>query len=419
LTGKKVALAETAEKLFLSWDPQKKVETLAFQPRFVGPARDLALVVVTPTVPAVEELPTDFFHELAVFTTLSERTWPHSLLKDPPRDDDPARRPPPARVLGAGTIGTLKHQTVTAEKIDELYAWLRENNFNFAGAEETFKSYLDKKWCFTFCKVDPAKLPKDGAVLVGDIRPLRFTFACEQFECPMRIARPSVRDYLDVEFYVQAPYKIDLPGDLSYQYQWVGMLLNSRGAYPRETFGDRQLPGQADDWLKAIDKEIPALKRKGQELGFGFTNKTRPQPNKLGRSATTLQWARRLTAADIKVLRGETPYGETVPDPDQGFSVADYKNDPLRKEAVFKVIQRRQEKLARERPGGYLVRSAPETDVAKLKVLLPYLREGEFVTKLHKIFTRDELNEDLLLGPAKLGAAEDASEYTERLPIAP
>jgi hypothetical protein len=218
-------------------------------------------------------------------------------------------------------------------------------------------------------------------------------------------------------FYIQAPYKIDLPGEQSYQYQWVPMLLNSQGAYPKEAFGG-ELPGQASNWLKAIKDDAPALVRKGQELGFGFTNNTRPQANKLGRSASTLEWARRLTADDLKVLKGEAPFGEVVPDPDEGFTEADLK-EALRKEAIFKVIQRRQERYAKERTGGYLVRTAAAADIKNLNVLLPYLQEGQFVTKLHKVFTREEMKEDLVLTAAKVGDIEDTSEYTERLPASP
>lgn len=409
---------ESAERIFLSYDPEKKIETLAIQPRFEGSARDFAMIVVTPSLPRVDELPRDFFHELALFTTLQRRTWPESKLKDPPRDEDALKRPAPARVLDEGTVGTLKHQSVTADKVDDLYAWLRENRYQVAGAEEDLKGYVDKKWCFTFLKIDPAQLPKGDGTLIGEVRPIRLTFATEQFIYPLRINRVSAGDHLEVVFTIQAPYKVDLPGALSYQYQWVPMLLNSRGAFPKGTFGDSDLPGTADDWLKAIEKETPALLRRGQDLGFGFTNKTRPQPNRLGRSASTLEWARRLSAADIRLLKGQAAYGETVPDPDEGFTVADLK-DPARDAAIAKVIAQRKLKLAKERPGGYLVRTAPPADVKNLKVLLPHLQEGHFVTRVRKVFSRDEMKEDVVLEPAKLGQAKDTSEYTELLPASP
>ena len=88
-------------------------------------------------------------------------------------------------------------------------------------------------------------------------------------------------------------------------------------------------------------------------------------------------------------------------------------------EAVFKVIQMRLDKSHKEHPGGYLVREAPEADVKALKVLAGHLKEGQFVTKFRKTFTRGEMDDDLEIVPAKLGQAEDHSEYDEVLPTSP
>src|SRR5262249_14822324 len=67
----------------------------------------------------------------------------------------------------------------------------------------------------------------------------------------------------------------------------------------------------------------------------------------------------------------------------------------------------------------YLVREAPEKDVQGLKILSGHLKEKQFVTKIRKTFTKGEMDDDLLLVPAKLGAAEDHSEYDEILPTSP
>ena len=144
----------------------------------------------------------------------------------------------------------------------------------------------------------------------------------------------------------------------------------------------------------------------------------RPQPNKQGRIATTLEWAKHLTAADIKVLRGNAPYTEKLPDVDEGFTQADVQ-DPKKAEAAFKVIQARLDKSRKERPGGYLVREAPAEDLKGLKILAGHLKEGQFLTKIRKTFTKGEMDQDLLIVPAKLGQAEDRSEYEEVLPTSP
>jgi len=61
-------------------------------------------------------------------------------------------------------------------------------------------------------------------------------------------------------------------------------------------------------------------------------------------------------------------------------------------------------------------REAPAEDLKQLKILVGHLKEGQFVTKFRKTFTKAEMNDDLLILPAKWGQAEDKSEYTEILP---
>src|SRR5690242_17589287 len=211
-------------------------------------------------------------------------------------------------------------------------------------------------------KIDTMQMKKnkDGSY-AGDVTPTRFQFTSKELIYPLKITQLSVKDRTEALFYVQTSYKVDLPGDMTYQFQWVPMIQNAQGWYAKGIFGSHQLPGRADDWLKDIRGQVPDLMKKGQELGFAFANRTRPQPNRQGRIATTLEWAKRLTAADIKLLKGEIAYGEKVPNVDRGFTRADVRNSEKRK-AVYKVIRERLAKYQKERPGGYLVREAPAKD---------------------------------------------------------
>jgi hypothetical protein len=119
---------------------------------------------------------------------------------------------------------------------------------------------------------------------------------------------------------VHAPYTVDLPGEMTYQYQWVPMLQNARGWYAKGIFGTHDLPGKADDWLRDAKDHTPTLLQKGQQLGFQYVYGHRPTPNPQGRIATTLEWAKELTADDVKVLKGQAAYSERLPDPDEGFT---------------------------------------------------------------------------------------------------
>ena len=112
------------------------------------------------------------------------------------------------------------------------------------------------------------------------------------------------------------------------------------------------------------------------------------------------------------------PPGEKVPNVDEGFTEADMK-DPQKAQAIRKVIQSRLNKAQHERPIGYLVREAPLDDQKALRQLSGHLQAGLFITKFRKIFSRDEMNADLLIVPARFGGEEDSSEYEEQLPSSP
>jgi hypothetical protein len=211
---------------------------------------------------------------------------------------------------------------------------------------------------------------------------------------------------------VQAPFKVDLQGDMSYQHTWVPMLQAGSGCTPGG------LPGGGEQWLKAINAQIPALIQRNQQLGFNFVAGQRPQPNPKGHIPTTMEWARKLSANDIKVLQGKAPYSEKVPDVDEGFTQADVK-DPKKAQAIFKVIRARLDKARQERPIGYLVREAPAEDIRQLQQLAGHLRAELFITKFRKIFARDEMSDDLVLIPARMGQNDDTSEYEEILPVSP
>jgi hypothetical protein len=434
-SAKDADILQPAQKVFITWDPKEQVESFTVQPKFEGNAKDFGMVIPTPSKPRLDEMPRDFFKELAVYTILKKREQPHSKLLPQPLyrlgalpsyapqgragGAPPAKRPSTIKVLEAGIVGSLDYKIISAERADDLYAWLKDNKYSYAGDEATLDFYVKKGWLFTVMKIDTMQMKKnkDGS-FTGEVTPTRFQFTSDKLIYPLKITQLSVRDKTEALFYVQAPTKVDLPGDMTYQFQWVPMLQNARGWYAKGIFGTHELPGQADDWLNAIQAQVPALIQKGQELGFNFISGQRPQPNKQGRIATTLEWAKRLTADDVKLLKGEAVYSEKLPDPDEGFSAADVK-DEKKAEAVYKVIRERLAKYQKERPGGYLIREAPTDDVRQLKILAGHLKVGQFVTKFRKTFTKGEMEADLLIVPAQLDKAEDHSEYQEILPTSP
>ena len=262
-------------------------------------------------------------------------------------------------------------------------------------------------------KIDTMQMKKnkDGSY-AGEVTPTRFQFSSDKLCYPLKITQISVKDKTEALFYIQAPHKVDLEGDMSYQHTWVPMLEAAKSCTPGG------IPGGGEDWLVKIQNQIPQILQRNQALGFQFVAGQRPQPNAKGVIPTTMEWCRKLTQDDINILTGKAPYAQTVPNVDEGFTQADLK-DEKRREAIFKVIRERLAKSRKEAPLGYLVREAPKEDLDQLRHLAGHLQAGMFITKFRKIFTRDEMNDDLLIVPAQRNGQTDTSEYTETLPVSP
>ncbi len=433
-SAKNADILQPAQKVFISWDPAEKIETFTVQPKFEGNALDFGMVIPTPTQPKLHEMPRDYFKHLAIYTIMRRREFPVSkllpLIEPPPPRSTLARSAAPGgkgfegfqvgeerkaeiKILEVGTVGSLDYKIIEAGRADDLYKWLKDNKYSYSGDEATLGHYVQKKWLFTVMKIDTMQMKrnKDGT-FAGEVTPTRFSFTSDKLVYPLKITQISVRERTEALFYVQAPHKVDLEGDMSYQFTWVPMLQAASGCTPGG------LPGRGGDWLETFKGQIPTLLNRARELNFNFVSGQRPQPNNKGHIPTTMEWARKLSRNDIDILTGKSPYCEIVPDPDEGFTIADTKNKE-RAMAVAKVIHERLAKYQKARPFGYLVRHVPADDVKNLQQLAGHLQENLFVTKFRKIFARDEMNDDLLIVPARYQGAEDNSEYEEILPTSP
>src|SRR5437870_4005185 len=203
-------------------------------------------------------------------------------------------RKPAVVVLEAGVVGSLDYKIISADRADDLYQWLKDNKYNFSGDEASLNFYVQKKWLFTVMKIDTMQMKKNkDGTFAGEVTPTRFQFASDQLVYPLKITQISVKDRTEALFYVQAPHKVDLPGDMTYQYTWVPMLQAASGCTPGG------LPGHGGAWLEAFKAQIPPLLARTQALNFNFVSGQRPQPNTQGHIPTTMEWARKLTGDDI------------------------------------------------------------------------------------------------------------------------
>jgi hypothetical protein len=357
---------QPAQKAFITWDPQEEVESFTVQPKFEGNAADFGMVIPTPRRPKLVEMPREFFKELAVFTILK----PMPLDKYKPlrsrylalgaagRALDEERKSS-VRVLEAGVVGSLEYKIVTAERSDDLYQWLKQNRYSYAGDEATLGTYIAKKWVFTVMRIDPKQMKRgpDGKYL-GEVTPTRFTFSTPRLVYPLRITQISVPDQTEALFYVQAPYKVDLPGPFSYQYSWLPMWRQALSfAVPQKvTTAERR-------WEAIADARLPELAQLEQTQG----------QRSPGWQPARLEWAKQITTSDVGMIEGTVPFD----------------------------------------------READAQAVKQLKLLRGHVHQGQWVTKIRRVFRRGEMGEDLEFVRARLGGAPDDMDYVYILPTSP
>ncbi|HKB36144.1 MAG TPA: DUF2330 domain-containing protein [Gemmataceae bacterium] len=218
-------ILQPAQKVFITWDPVEKVESFTVQPKFEGDADDFGMVIPTPSKPKLDEMPRDFFKELAVYSILKKRERPHSkllpqeidkrtgrlstfntLAKSAPAEGTTPPRPPAVKVLEAGVVGNLDYKIIEAGRADDLFTWLKDNKYSYSGDEGTLDFYVKKRWLFTVMKIDTMQMKRrpDGT-FDGEVTPTRFQFASEQLIYPLKITQISVKDKTEALFYVQAP----------------------------------------------------------------------------------------------------------------------------------------------------------------------------------------------------------------------
>src|SRR5262249_46740784 len=157
----------------------EKVESFTVQPKFEGNADDFGMVIPTPSKPKLDEMPRDFFKELAVYSILKKREQPQSKLLIYERLDKlgnatyglrrdarqqaaqgVAPRPPAVKVLEAGVVGNLDYKIIEAGRADDLFTWLKDNKYSYSGDEGTLDYYVKKKWLFTVMKIDTMQMKR-------------------------------------------------------------------------------------------------------------------------------------------------------------------------------------------------------------------------------------------------------------------
>ena len=121
-------------------------------------------------------MPRDFFKHLAVLTILKKREYPLSkllpmefmlrssaarsggMLPAPAARD---RAKAAVKVLESGVVGSLDYKIIEAGRADDLFNWLKDNRYSYAGDEATLDFYVKKRWLFTVMKIDTMQMKRN------------------------------------------------------------------------------------------------------------------------------------------------------------------------------------------------------------------------------------------------------------------
>ena len=418
---------QPGQKTFIQWMPSDKVEAFTVQPKFEGNASDFGMVIPTPARPKLDEMPRDFFKDLAIYTILMplpETIWvggyPAKYADDfngpLPESAQPTPAKPAVKVLESGVVGSLDYKIIVADEANALYGWLKDNQYSYGGDEATLKFYIEKKWFFTVMKIDPKQMKHaaDGSY-TGEVTPTRFTFNSEQCVYPLKITQMSVKDKTDALFYVQAPQQMDLPGDLSWQHSYRVMYLTYMLGCSANPEQQTEL-AERSQWV-------------GKHAGF---------------ETTKLEWARQLGDEEMQVVEdplanykqmgtGNLPPGAKTITLNELLRHADaaLEKNGMNAEKVKVELKRLSEMypddkgiiVTTDKPQGYLSqymwyanREAPDAEVKGLTRLKGHLQKGQWLTKFRKVLGKKEMTDDLLLVPVE---KEHEQTYVRIMPTSP
>lgn len=433
---------QPGQKAFISWNPVAKTEAFTVQPKFEGNAVDFGMVIPTPGRPKLDEMPRDFFKNLALYTILMPLPEPIYTPLDPPipmacapcceggASNAPmsfsAKPKSTVKVLESGVVGSLDYKIIVAEQANDLYQWLKANKYSYSGDESTLQFYITKKWYFTVMKIDSKQMKKaaDGSYL-GEVTPTRFSFTSNECIYPLKITQISVKDKTEALFYVQSTQQMDLPGDWSWMHSYRPMYLTYMLGCSADAKQQKELETRSN-WLQAMQKK---------DANF---------------ETTKLEWSRKLGTSDLSVLEdplknygqagaGNLPAGAKVTTLPEFLNVV--KAEYL-KQNKNKLSKNAESDLARmgdqyqpakgmivryddksvgrgyiyTRFGWYPARQVPLEEVKGLALLKGHLQQGQWLTKFRKIVRKDEMTKDMVL--ASVPAAEQ-QEYIRIMPTSP
>lgn len=194
--------------------------------RIVGTAPEFALVIPTPTAPALAPAPAALWNELSLLTApvAADAGGDDGFFGCSGTDDAPLagtdatagdRDATDVEIISRQKVGAFIAVTITSEVPDALVRWLRDNGYPVSEDEAAaFGPLVQRDWVFTAMKLDPSRpegrMPDGG--WNSSVEPVELSFAADGLEVPLEMLAINRGDSLPMAFFVVDDHRTTLEG---------------------------------------------------------------------------------------------------------------------------------------------------------------------------------------------------------------
>ena len=174
--------------------------------RFQGESPVIALVVPTPAVPTLSEVPSRIWTEASALTAPASRRLTNDgfgcgtsdvAVIAPAEADDGG-----VIVLSEQTVGGFVATILTSDDPNALVDWLEAEGFPVSPSDaQRFAPYIADSWFFTAMKSDPDLLMPQGG-WNANVNPVEFRWSGSRFEVPLELLEINRASFLPMTFFV-------------------------------------------------------------------------------------------------------------------------------------------------------------------------------------------------------------------------
>jgi len=276
--GKSVQLCNI--EAFVRWDPDQQRETLILQPDLNANVDKLGLVFTTPSKAIVNPLVPEFFPLLAEFTELlrAPRGKYQNFRQELREGETPFRGDSLLSDVSYRNLDDLRITVLDPGDVNGFDNWVRTEGYVTGAATNLIRARA-QSWSLVLVNVNPGRVQRspDG-YFTENVVPIRLVFASQQPVVPL-LLNSNINEVAGVQFYAHGPKKMDLPGELTSQYDWLPRWNYAAGRLAQPTQAELALRNQ----VGAIISTYPRI----------FNNM-----DMRGIERSTFQFCKRITAAD-------------------------------------------------------------------------------------------------------------------------